>query len=69
MRSTDPEILARGHERVCVVRPHQGQIVGAEDAVMVIKISSDETGGSWALLAGSSTPRFESALHRHAEGD
>lgn len=32
------------------------------------RVGSSERGGRWALLAGRSTPGFESGLHRHAGG-
>lgn len=35
---------------------------------MRIKIGSGDTEARWALLAGHSAPRFESGLHRHADG-
>jgi mannose-6-phosphate isomerase-like protein (cupin superfamily) len=68
MTTTGPGLPARQQDGVRVVGPGQGEIAGAEDAAMMIKISSDETDGRWALLAGSSAPGFESGLHRHAEG-
>jgi quercetin dioxygenase-like cupin family protein len=59
---------APGRTGVRVLRAHQGQPVGAREASMMIKVSSDDTDGAWALLVGSSAPRFESGLHRHAQG-
>jgi quercetin dioxygenase-like cupin family protein len=53
---------------VRVLRAHQGQPVGAEDAAMMIKVASDETEDAWALLVGKSAPGFESGLHRHVKG-
>ena len=51
-----------------VMRADEGMPVGEGAAAMRIKIGSCDTGGCWALLAGRSAPRFESGLHRHADG-
>ena len=59
-------VSARAATRV--FHAQEGRTVGDEAAAMMIKITSDETGGSWALLVGDSAPGFESGLHRHSEG-